>query len=66
MTEEQVGYFPNNFLLKINILFYALKSQKCFIVLLCKAKKTFERALKLESEFGEFFTAVVQVFAALK
>jgi len=25
-----------------------------------QAKKTFERALKLESEFGEFFTAVVQ------
>jgi hypothetical protein len=31
------------------------------IITILQAKKTFERALKLESEFGEFFTAVVQV-----
>jgi hypothetical protein len=31
------------------------------LITILQAKKTFERALKLESEFGEFFTAVVQV-----
>ena len=30
-------------------------------VLYLQAKKSYERALKLENEFGEYFTAVVQV-----
>ena len=34
---------------------------KVLFVLYLQAKKSYERALKLENEFGEYFTAVVQV-----
>ena len=47
MTEEQVSSFWK-FILEDNYL------------MILQARKLYERAIKLEQEFGEYFTAVVQ------
>ena len=55
---EAARLFPIAVFLKPKSLESVLEMNKRFTEE--QARKTFERALKLESDFGEFFTAIVQ------